>query len=101
MPDIPTLSIGGMDCLPQVVMGVGETIVELTGCDLVLSGAGITFYSAFVYVARPHPRTMRRSDVCRPLLQRLGPGRDQRPVLFQGGGRHWDHRRALTTDQCC
>ena len=31
-------------------MGVGETLVYLTGCDLVLSGAGITFYSAFVYV---------------------------------------------------
>lgn len=32
-------------------MGTGETLVELTNCDLVLSGAGITFYSAFVYVA--------------------------------------------------
>lgn len=35
----------------KVSMGTGETLVELTNCDLVLSGAGITFYSAFVYVA--------------------------------------------------
>lgn len=34
----------------EVSMGTGETLVELTNCDLVLSGAGITFYSAFVYV---------------------------------------------------
>ncbi|CAK9089626.1 unnamed protein product [Durusdinium trenchii] len=49
--DLNPDTVGQATCRKnEVVMGVGETIVELTGCDLVLSGAGITFYSAFVYV---------------------------------------------------
>lgn len=49
---IITLCCGSKNShLEKVSMGTGETLVELTNCDLVLSGAGITFYSAFVYVA--------------------------------------------------
>jgi len=47
----------------EVSMGTGETIVELTNCDLVLSGAGITFYSAFVYVTL---RNQLQADYGRP-----------------------------------
>lgn len=49
--DLNPDTVGQTGCRKNdVSMGTGETIVELTNCDLVLSGAGITFYSAFVYV---------------------------------------------------
>ena len=49
--DLNPDTVGQASCRKnEVSMGTGETLVELTNCDLVLSGAGITFYSAFVYV---------------------------------------------------
>eukprot|EP00438_Fugacium_kawagutii_P002544 Skav207760 [mRNA] locus=scaffold181:253266:281559:+ [translate_table: standard] len=49
--DLNPDTVGQADCRKNdVSMGTGETLVELTNCDLVLSGAGITFYAAFVYV---------------------------------------------------
>ena len=51
--DLNPDTVGQASCRKNgVSMGVTETLVELTACDLVLSGPSITFYAAFVYVRR-------------------------------------------------
>ncbi|CAE7621628.1 TTN, partial [Symbiodinium sp. CCMP2456] len=49
--DLNPDTVGQAGCRKNdVEMGSGATEVHLTDCDLVMSGPGITFYSAFIYV---------------------------------------------------